>query len=228
MEMTGEYPIAAPRQKVWEALNDAETLKACIPGCESLTKTSDSSFEAKVKARVGPVSATFTGAVTLQDLNPPVSYTIAGEGKGGVAGFAKGGAKVQLEEQGPDQTLLKYDVKAQVGGKLAQIGARLIDGTAKKLADEFFATFAERVGNPPPAEDHGHEGQAHDDHGHGDHDHGHDDHGHPAPPPGLTDAELNKDVGAGVKTGVWVTGLIVVVLLLLAIFGLGGGDAPTH
>lgn len=228
MEMTGEYPIAAPRQKVWEALNDAETLKACIPGCESLTKTSDSSFEAKVKARVGPVSATFTGAVTLQDLNPPVSYTIAGEGKGGVAGFAKGGAKVQLEEQGPDQTLLKYDVKAQVGGKLAQIGARLIDGTAKKLADEFFATFAERVGGPPPAEDHGHEGQAHDDHGHGDHDHGHDDHGHPAPPPGLTDAELNKDVGAGVKTGVWVTGLIVVVLLLLAIFGLGGGDAPTH
>ncbi len=231
MEMTGEYPIAAPRQKVWEALNDAETLKACIPGCESLTKTSDSSFEAKVKARVGPVSATFTGAVTLQDLNPPVSYTIAGEGKGGVAGFAKGGARVQLEEQGPDQTLLKYDVKAQVGGKLAQIGARLIDGTAKKLADEFFATFAERVGAPPQAADQGHDTHADGDHGHDNHghdDHGHDDHGHPAPPPGLTDAELNKDVGAGVRTGVWVTGLIVVVLLLLAIFGLGGGGTPSH
>ncbi len=218
MEMTGEYPIAAPRQKVWEALNDAETLKACIPGCETLTKTSDTSFEAKVKAKVGPVSATFTGAVSLQDLNPPISYTIQGEGKGGVAGFAKGGAKVALEELGPELTQLKYEVKAQVGGKLAQIGARLIDGTAKKLADEFFSNFAARVGAPADAEDH--------DHGHdedADGDHGHDDHGHAAPPPGLSDAELNKDVGAGVKTGVWVTGLIVVVLVLLAIFGLGGG-----
>jgi len=230
MEMTGEYPIAAPRQKVWEALNDAETLKACIPGCETLTKTSDTSFEAKVKAKVGPVSATFTGAVTLGDLNPPVSYTISGEGKGGVAGFAKGGAKVALEELGPTETLLKYDVKAQVGGKLAQIGARLIDGTAKKLADEFFSTFAATVGKP--AEDaptgHGDDGHGHDDHGHApDHDHGHDDHGHHAPPPGLSDAELNKDVGRGAGVGVWVTAGIVVVLVLLAIFGLGGGS-PGH
>jgi carbon monoxide dehydrogenase subunit G len=220
MEMTGEYPIAAPRQKVWEALNDAETLKACIPGCEILTKTSDTSFEAKVKARVGPVSATFVGAVTLGDLNPPVSYTISGEGKGGVAGFAKGGAKVALEELGPNETLLKYDVKAQVGGKLAQIGARLIDGTAKKLADEFFSTFAATVGRPAeeaPA-DHG---QVDHDH----HDHGHDDHGHHAPPPGLSDAELNKDVGRGTGIGVWVTAGIVVLLVLLAIFGLGGGSS---
>ena len=238
MEMTGEYPIAAPRQTVWEALNDAETLKACIPGCETLTKTSDTSFEAKVKAKVGPVSATFTGAVTLGDLNPPVSYTISGEGKGGVAGFAKGGAKVALEELGPNETLLKYDVKAQVGGKLAQIGARLIDGTAKKLADEFFSTFAATVGRPAeveaaPAghgdEAHGHDGHHHD-HGHDDHghdDHGHDDHGHHAPPPGLSDAELNKDVGRGAGLGVWVTAGIVVVLVLLAIFGLGGGS-PGH
>lgn len=225
MEMTGEYAIAAPRQRVWEALNDPETLKACIPGCETLTKTSDTSFEARVKAKVGPVSATFTGAVTLQDLNPPVSYTIAGEGKGGVAGFAKGGAKVHLEETSPDQTLLKYDVKAQVGGKLAQIGARLIDGTAKKLADEFFATFAATVGRPAEvATAHAADGHVHgDDHGHGDHD-AHGD--HHAPPPGLTDAELNRDVGRGVHWGVWVAGGIVAVLLLLAIFGLGGESAP--
>ena len=222
MEMTGEYPIAAPRQKVWEALNDAETLKACIPGCETLTKTSDTSFEARVKAKVGPVSATFTGAVTLGDLNPPVSYTISGEGKGGVAGFAKGGAKVALEETGPEQTLLKYDVKAQVGGKLAQIGARLIDGTAKKLADEFFATFAATVGKPAEAAPEA----AHDGHDGGHDDHGHDDHGHHAPPPGLSDAELNRDVGRGAGTGVWITAGIIVVLVLLAIFGLGGGGSP--
>ena len=149
MEMTGEYPIAAPRQKVWEALNDAETLKACIPGCESLTKTSDTSFEAKVKAKVGPVSATFTGAVTLQDLNPPVSYTIAGEGKGGVAGFAKGGATVALAEQ-DGGTALTYNVEAQIGGKLAQLGQRLINGSAKKLADEFFSNFADAVQGKQP------------------------------------------------------------------------------
>lgn len=227
MEMTGEYRIPAPRETVWAALNDPAILQACIPGCESLERGADNEFKATVRAKVGPVSARFSGKVTLSDFDPPKSYRISGEGQGGAAGFAKGGAVVNLEEDGSG-TILRYTADAQVGGKLAQIGARLIDGTAKKLADEFFATFAERVGGPPPAEDHGHEGEAHDDHGHGDHDHGHDDHGHPAPPPGLTDAELNKDVGAGVKTGVWVTGLIVVVLLLLAIFGLGGGDAPTH
>ncbi len=246
MEMSGSYTIAAPRDQVWDALNDADTLKACIPGCESLNKTADNAFEAKVKAKVGPVSATFTGAVTLEDLNPPASYTITGEGKGGVAGFAKGGAKVALEEQGPDSTLLKYDVKAQVGGKLAQIGARLIDGTAKKLADEFFTTFAAIVeGNAQTARGEGdpqgglHElpHAAHADHdtdhhapghhtaGHDDHDQ-HDDHGHHAPPPGLTDAELNRDVGAGVRWGVWVAGGIAVALLLAAIFGLGGETVP--
>ena len=212
MEMTGEQLIPAPREKVWQALNDPEVLQASIPGCESLTKTSDTSFEAKVRAKVGPVSAAFTGAVTLSNIDPPNSYTISGEGKGGVAGFAKGGADVRLEDAEGGQTRLRYDVKAQVGGKLAQIGSRLIEGTAKKLAGEFFETFAQQVAGPVPA----HAGDAH----------AHDDHGHAAPPPGLSDAELNRDVGRGVSVGVWVTALIVIVLVLLAIFGLGGDSTP--
>ena len=149
MQMNGEYTIPASRQTVWEALNDPEVLKACIPGCEELEKTSDHSFAAKVKAKVGPVSAKFNGEVTLGDLNPPESYTISGEGKGGAAGFAKGGAKVHLTEEGPEQTRLAYDVEAKVGGKLAQVGSRLIDGTAKKMAEQFFTAFAERVGGGP-------------------------------------------------------------------------------
>ncbi|MEK0082792.1 SRPBCC family protein [Benzoatithermus flavus] len=145
MDMTGEYRIPAPRQRVWEALNDPEILKASIPGCEELHKLSDTELEAKVKAKVGPVSATFTGKVTLGDLNPPESYTISGEGKGGAAGFAKGGAEVALTEDGAG-TLLRYHAKADVGGKLAQIGSRLIQGTAKKMADDFFGRFSTIVG----------------------------------------------------------------------------------
>lgn len=145
MDMTGEYRIPAPRQRVWEALNDPETLKAAIPGCEELNKLSDRELEARVKAKVGPVSATFTGKVTLNDLNPPESYRIAGEGKGGAAGFAKGGADVNLAEDGAD-TILRYTAKADVGGKLAQIGSRLIQGTAKKMADDFFSKFSAIVG----------------------------------------------------------------------------------
>jgi len=145
MDMTGEYRIPAPRQRVWEALNDPEILKASIPGCEELHKLSDQELEARVKAKVGPVSATFTGKVTLNDLNPPESYTIAGEGKGGAAGFAKGGAQVALAEDGAD-TILRYQAKADVGGKLAQIGSRLIQGTAKKMADDFFSRFTALVG----------------------------------------------------------------------------------
>jgi carbon monoxide dehydrogenase subunit G len=140
MEMHGERRIPAPRQAVWERLNDLETLKLCIPGCETIEKVSDTEFTAKVVARVGPVKATFSGKVTLSDLNPPQGYTISGEGQGGVAGFAKGGAKVNLEEEG-GETVLRYDVQSQVGGKLAQIGSRLIDGTARKMADEFFGRF---------------------------------------------------------------------------------------
>ena len=140
MEMHGERRIPAPRQAVWERLNDPETLKICIPGCETIEKVSDTEFTAKVVARVGPVKATFTGKVTLSDLNPPAGYTISGEGQGGVAGFAKGGAKVNLDEEG-GETVLRYEVQSQVGGKLAQIGSRLIDGTARKMADEFFGKF---------------------------------------------------------------------------------------
>lgn len=150
MQMNGEYTIPASRQAVWEALNDPEVLKACIPGCEELEKSGDNAFAAKVKAKVGPVNAKFNGEVTLSDLNPPESYTISGEGKGGAAGFAKGGAKVHLAEEGPESTRLSYDVEAKVGGKLAQVGSRLIDGTAKKMADQFFNAFAERVGGAPP------------------------------------------------------------------------------
>jgi carbon monoxide dehydrogenase subunit G len=144
MDMTGEYRIPAPRQRVWEALNDPAVLKAAIPGCEELVRKSDTELEARVTAKVGPVSAKFGGAVTLGDLNPPESYTISGQGSGGAAGFAKGGASVHLTEDG-DGTILRYQAKADVGGKLAQIGSRLIQGTARKMADEFFGRFSEIV-----------------------------------------------------------------------------------
>lgn len=216
MQMNGQYRIEAPRAAVWEALNDVEVLRACIPGVEEIEKTSDTAFTAKVKAKVGPVSARFAGAVTLSDLDPPNGYTISGEGKGGAAGFAKGGAKVRLEDDG-DGTLLSYDVDAQVGGKLAQIGSRLINGTAKKMADDFFSRFAETVGGPAPE---------------------------PAPvaaaaeatpatapepqtaptppatPSATPPADPDADVGAGASIGVWVTGLLVIVLILLAVFAL--------
>ncbi len=145
MDMTGEYRIPAPRQRVWEALNDPEILRQAIPGCEQLDKVSEQEMTARVKAKVGPVSATFSGRVTLGDLNPPESYTISGEGSGGVAGFAKGGARVNLAEDGAD-TVLRYEAKADVGGKLAQIGSRLVQGTARKMADDFFSRFSRIVG----------------------------------------------------------------------------------
>lgn len=144
MDMTGEERIAAPRQAVWAALNDPETLKACIPGCQSLERTSPNELAATVKIKIGPVSATFKGQVTLSNLNPPESYTIEGEGKGGIAGFAKGGADVRLTDEGAE-TLLSYTVRAEIGGKLAQLGSRLIDSTSKKLATQFFADLGERL-----------------------------------------------------------------------------------
>lgn len=155
MDMTGEYRIPAPRETVWRALNNPDTLKQCIPGCESVEKASDTEFTARVALTVGPVKAKFTGKVTLADLAPPESYTISGEGHGGVAGFGKGSARVRLDADGPGVTVLHYTAQATVGGKLAQIGARLIDATAKKLADEFFRCFAATVApaviEPPPA-----------------------------------------------------------------------------
>ncbi len=140
MEMTGEHRIPAPREAVWQALNDPDVLKTCIPGCEELSKTSDSAFEAVVVQKIGPVKARFKGAVELTNLNAPASYTIQGEGSGGVAGFAKGGADVRLDEEA-GETILSYEVQANVGGKLARLGSRLIDSTAKKLANKFFDNF---------------------------------------------------------------------------------------
>jgi carbon monoxide dehydrogenase subunit G len=152
MDLTGDYRIPAPRETVWAALNNPEILKACIPGCEELNKTSDTELVAKVVAKIGPVKAAFGGKVTLSDLDPPNGYTITGEGQGGAAGFAKGGAKVRLEAvDGGTATVLHYAADAQIGGKLAQIGSRLVEGTAKKLADEFFAAFAQAAATAPAA-----------------------------------------------------------------------------
>ena len=136
---------------MWEKLNDPEVLKACIPGCQTLDRVGENGLAAVVKVKVGPVSATFKGNVQLTDLDPPNGYTIGGQGEGGIAGFAKGGAKVALSDAEGGGTLLKYDVEANVGGKIAQLGARLIDGVAKKNADMFFATFAQQVAGAPAA-----------------------------------------------------------------------------
>jgi carbon monoxide dehydrogenase subunit G len=150
MDMTGEYRIPAPRQQVWAGLNDPQILKASLPGCESLERVSDQEFAATVVAKVGPVRAKFNGQVTLSNLNPPESYKISGEGKGGAAGFAKGGADVRLIEESAELTVLTYTAKADVGGKLAQLGSRLIDATAKKMADDFFENFRRQLAGPEP------------------------------------------------------------------------------
>ncbi len=150
MDMTGDRRIPATREAVWTALNDPAVLKVCIPGCESLERTPEGDLVATAAIKIGPIAARFSGRVQLLDLDPPNSYRIAGEGQGGVAGFAKGGAVVQLSGEG-EQTLLHYDVKAQVGGKIAQLGARLIDATAKQMADAFFNRFVTEVSATPPS-----------------------------------------------------------------------------
>ena len=152
MDMNGEQKINAPQQVVWEALNDPDMLRASIPGCQDLVKTGDNGFEATVKARVGPVSAKFSGTVELSDIRAPESYKISGEGKGGVAGFASGSADVRLIPEGETTTLI-YTVHARVGGKLAQIGSRLIDSAAKKMANQFFTTFSENLEEYSPGGD---------------------------------------------------------------------------
>jgi carbon monoxide dehydrogenase subunit G len=195
MDLNGEYRIAAPREAVWKALNDADVLRQCIPGCESVEKTSDTEFNAKVRAKVGPVSAGFTGKVTLSDLDPPNGYKISGEGQGGVAGFARGGADVRLV---PDETgsgtILTYAVQANVGGKIAQIGSRLIEGTARSMAEQFFGKFAELVvaqsGGAAAA----------------------------AESPAVA-APAPSTAPSGLSQRVWVTLLIVIVALLLLYFG---------
>jgi uncharacterized protein len=161
--MTGEQLIAAPQQATWEALNDPDVLRACVPGCESITLVNPNEYQVLMTARVGPVSAKFRGRLSLSDIKPPHSYSLAFEGQGGAAGFAKGGAQVKLFPE-KDQTKLVYDVKANVGGKLAQIGSRLVDAAAKKVADEFFQNFNKRMSSvedstvvmhPEPAHGHG-------------------------------------------------------------------------
>jgi len=209
MEMTGEYKIPAPRQKVWEALNDPEILKACIPGCQELNKESDTELSATVKSKVGPVSATFKGKVTLSDIDAPNGYKISGEGTGGVAGFAKGGAEVSLVDDG-DGTLLNYTATGQVGGKLAQIGSRLIDSTAKKMANEFFGKFADVVAADNAAPEASAEAEAS---------------AAPAPEaaPAATPAAPEATAaapaqsGGGISPVVWVGGLIVAVVVVLAL-----------
>jgi carbon monoxide dehydrogenase subunit G len=200
MDMTGEYKIGAPREAVWRALNDAEILKQCIPGCETLDKTSETEFTANVRAKVGPVSARFGGKVQLSDLDPPNGYKISGEGQGGVAGFAKGGAEVKLKPDGAG-TLLSYTVNAQVGGKLAQIGARLIDATARKMADDFFSKFAELVaagGGAAPAVTASAAPEAQG--------------------PTTDPAKTSVDAKRGLSPKIWVVGVIVAVVIVLFAF----------
>ena len=185
MEFDGEYHIAATREQVWRALNDPAILLRAVPGCEALEKTSDSEFIARVTLKIGPVKAKFKGRVTLGDLDPPNGYSITGEGQGGVAGFAKGSARVQLTEDG-DGTCLRYQATATVGGKLAQVGQRMITAAARKLATEFFTNLGEAMASPEAA---------------------------PPPPP------LKQEPAAGLNLMAWVIGVLLLVIALLAYFG---------
>lgn len=152
MELNGERTLQASVEKTWEALNDPAVLKQCIPGCESLERTGDDSFTASLALKIGPVNAKFKGLVKLSDLNPPNSYTLSFEGQGGMAGFGKGTAAVTLTEEGPTQTRLNYTANAKVGGKIAQVGSRLVDATAAKMAEDFFKAFEAAVAAPAAAE----------------------------------------------------------------------------
>jgi carbon monoxide dehydrogenase subunit G len=230
MEIKGEYRIPAPRQKVWEALNNPEILKQTIPGCDELIKLSDTEMNGKVTARVGPVSAKFAGKVTLSDIKAPESYTIFGEGQGGVAGFAKGGAKVSLAEDGPNGTVLTYVADAQVGGKLAQIGSRLIQSTATVMANQFFGRFAEVVAQANPVQAPAAAPVAASG---------------PLPPNPTVEAQMAAGAApigvpggsttttsiaaqgpaaaatrGGVSPTMWITGLVILVAIVLAIFAL--------
>ena len=199
MEMSAEQIIPASQQQTWDALNDPAMLKQCVPGCESIDPIGDNQFQVLMVARVGPVSAKFKGKLTLSDIQPPTSYSIAFEGQGGAAGFAKGGAQVRLSPQG-DSTRLVYDVKANVGGKLAQIGSRLVDAAAKKVADDFFRTFNEKLSAAGNA-GHKEEG-AHDEH-----------HAEPVP----RDPDLPQ-VGKGTLGFVAAGALVIYAVSLIALF----------
>lgn len=209
MEMKGEYRIPASREEVWAALNDAKVLAATIPGAESVEKTSDTSFAAVAKTKVGPVSARFKGNVTLSNIDAPNGYTLTGEGNGGAAGFAKGSADVKLTDDN-GVTVLTYNVNAQIGGKLAQIGQRFIDSTASKLADEFFGNFSKALGGEKVKsveeleEEADAFGKSPDQ-----------DAMAPTGVPRLPDS----DVGQGYSPWIWGTALVVGVVILILIFG---------
>jgi carbon monoxide dehydrogenase subunit G len=203
MDMTGEYRIEAPREVVWRGLNDPNVLKQCIPGCESIEKLSDTELTAKVALSIGPVKARFTGKVTLSDLDPPNGYKITGEGQGGVAGFGKGGATVTLQPDG-NATVLRYVATASVGGKIAQLGARLVDATAKKLADEFFSKFQAALGPVAAAEPAAVAAPA----------------GDLAPAPATTIAPSPAGAAAsrGLAPIVWIPALIVIIAIITWLF----------
>ena len=197
MDLNGRYVIPAAPETVWAGLNDPDTLKACIPGCQKIEKTDPTNFIATATLKIGPVKATFQGKVGLSDLDPPHRCRLTGEGQGGVAGFAKGDAVVVLTPEG-DGTVLTYTAKASVGGKLAQVGQRLIDGAAKQIADDFFSRFAERLTQPAAVE--------------------------LTPDPLVeTVAPATATMPAGKREGfapeIWVVGLVGVVVILLLIFG---------
>jgi hypothetical protein len=211
MDFSGRYLIPASPEIVWAALNDAEILKSCIPGCEKMTKTDDTHFDAVVTLKIGPVKATFKGNVALENLDPPHRATLKGEGQGGVAGFAKGEAQIVLTPE-DNGTVLVYTAKANIGGKLAQIGQRLIDGAAKQIADDFFARFAGAIaaasalGNAGPA------GEVVLDSS------------MPSiEPPTMADGEAVAEQASGKREGVapeiWVVGLVAVIIILLVLFG---------
>jgi carbon monoxide dehydrogenase subunit G len=194
MDFTGRYVIAAAPQKVWEGLNDPAILKTCIPGCEQLEKTSPTDFVATARLKIGPLSATFKGKVSLSELDPPHRCRLSGEGQGGVAGFAKGDAEVVLTPEGSG-TVLSYTAKASVGGKLAQIGQRLIDGAAKQIADDFFKRFAATLELPTLSPDPGVEAA-----------------------PAKT-SQTVVEPRAGLSPAIWVGALIVAIVILLLLFG---------
>jgi carbon monoxide dehydrogenase subunit G len=207
MDMSGERLIAASRETVWQALNDPAVLKACIPGCETIDKLSDTEMTATVSAKIGPISSRFNGKVTLADLDPPTSYTISGEGQGGVAGFARGGAKVQLSDV-PGGTALHYQVNAQIGGKMAQLGARLIDSVAKSYAETFFTRFSELVAPAvaiAPIEI---------THPQTEHEHTMDNHDH-AHPPATGGYDRSNPVIAGLPIGIWIPLIISIVVVCI-------------
>jgi hypothetical protein len=199
MELKGAYLIPASKDKVWEELNNPDSLKKAIKGCETLDKISDTEFNAKVKAKIGPVSAIFNGSVTLTDINPPNSYVISGQGKGGAAGFAKGNVKITLTEDiDKNKTNLVYTGNAQVGGKLAQVGSRLIGGVIKNTTDDFFNTFNNNIINVTNVNNSSNDPI----------------NNKPVKPI----INNSKSHGSGISYWIWIISLIVIILIILAFF----------